>query len=131
MSDPCQFQDGVDHDDAGEPFGLEILRERRKPRDPDMRALNSSWNEMIAEGAKIDCPICGGAGQSITVIPACCGNLTKGGECRAHCCVPEEVAEACAICGGAGVIHEPRPSVRSVIEEIANSWKQPMKDAAE
>lgn len=36
------------------------------------------------------CPACGGSGYIVDVRPACCGNLTSGGECRGDCAVPEQ-----------------------------------------
>jgi len=50
------------------------------------------------------CPECGGSGAIVDMRPACCGNLTPGGECRSHCCVPEQNFEQCAACGGSGSI---------------------------
>lgn len=48
------------------------------------------------------CPECNGVGWKSAVRPKCCGNLSKGGECRGDCAEPEEYQEVCGICGGAG-----------------------------
>jgi hypothetical protein len=48
------------------------------------------------------CPECNGEGYTIDVQPRCCGNLTKGGECRGDCAEPEQVQVCCSLCGGNG-----------------------------
>lgn len=52
------------------------------------------------------CPNCNGGGFIIELEPTCCGNLTKGGECRGECAVPQEVAVPCGYCGGNGHMPE-------------------------
>lgn len=51
------------------------------------------------------CPECEGIGFTIDVDPECCGNLTKGGDCRAYCAVPKQVQVSCQCCGGVGGFH--------------------------
>ena len=41
-----------------------------------------------------DCPECDGKG--FTVVQVCCGNLTRTGECRGYCSVPEQ--QKCLTC---------------------------------
>lgn len=48
------------------------------------------------------CPECDGSGFQIDIQPRCCGNLTKGGECRGDCAEPKQVQVACEWCGGSG-----------------------------
>lgn len=59
------------------------------PRDPTAQAV-------------VTCEGCGGNGWVVGVRPTCCGNVTRHGDCRAHCAVPEQVQEPCPECGGAG-----------------------------
>lgn len=43
----------------------------------------------------LTCPDCGGAGYHVVTgtVPACCGNVGAGGECRGDCAVPEQIQE--------------------------------------
>lgn len=56
----------------------------------------------------VNCETCGGAGFVTEIDLGCCGNLTRGGECRGDCAVPVEIQKSCGCCGGHGVIIEQR-----------------------
>lgn len=53
------------------------------------------------------CEACDGNGWVVGIRAACCGNVTRHGECRGDCAVPEQVQEACDACGGAGEFPSP------------------------
>lgn len=57
---------------------------------------------IASHDAPLPCTRCEGTGVVVTLRERCCGNLTKGGECRAHCCVPEEIEDQCPQCEGRG-----------------------------
>lgn len=44
------------------------------------------------------CEDCGDVGYVVKVRPKCCGRLSRGGDCRADCAIPEEYQEPCS-CG--------------------------------
>lgn len=55
------------------------------------------------------CPYCGGCGYIEAVRPACCGNLTPAGSCRADCYIPEQYQDQCGNCGGSGAVLQTPP----------------------
>lgn len=66
--------------------------------------IASLQEERMADVETIDCPQCGGAGCVEGIEPACCGNLTKSGDCRGSCAVPQQCQEQCSYCGGSGTV---------------------------
>lgn len=63
------------------------------------------WLEVDLENAEKyehECHRCCGTGTVSIIVPACCGNLTQGGECRGDCCIPEEKPDECPDCSGRG-----------------------------
>lgn len=71
------------------------------------KAASRRTTEMLDAADRAEdtvCPDCGGEGFVILLRPACCGNLTGSGECRAHCAIPEEYWEPCESCRGEGNI---------------------------
>jgi len=56
------------------------------------------------------CSDCGGSGFIAELRPTCCGKLSKGGECRGDCAIPEEVPVPCPACGGMGEWPDEEPT---------------------
>lgn len=64
--------------------------------------MNDEETKVLSNMEK--CPECEGNGYTFSVEPECCGNLTRGGECRGDCAVPKQVEVTCKCCGGVGGI---------------------------
>lgn len=55
----------------------------------------------------IICPRCLGRGGFDESDYGCCGNLTRGGECRGDCAVQVQVLRECPDCNGSGQLANP------------------------
>lgn len=73
-----------------------------------LRSDRDEFSDEIAPAQQ--CDDCGGTGMQRRLVPKCCGNLTKSGDCRAYCAVPEEIEEQCLACGGRGSFPTPPPA---------------------
>jgi hypothetical protein len=63
-----------------------------------------------AHASSVECPECSGAGWIEGMEPACCGNLSRSGECWGGCAVPVQTQEQCGFCGGGGEVPMPNPT---------------------
>jgi len=74
----------------------QVIAEQRT----DLRRLfpRTVWDVLGIEA----CETCGGTGEGVAVVPACCRRPTPNGECRGDCAVPEQVQIQCADCCGTG-----------------------------